>query len=644
MIDLDPESRDRTALDVARRGLAHHHAGRLADAERDYRRALALEPGVAPDRAPRVTRIVAEVWSNLAAVRLLRSEGERARQAADRALRLRPDYPPALNNLGLAFLSLGRLGEAAAALEAALDLAPDYVGAMNNLGMVHLRRGDEERAVAEFGYAVATDPANLDARINLGTVLRQRNAHTAAIAQFRAALELAPDRADIGANIRADLGYSMALAGRHAEARDALLATVDWAAAGQANTSVRLFALNCLPDVSAAEIAHLHREAGQRLETAVPVVRLPARPAGIGRKLRVGYVSPDFGLHPVGRFLLPLLERHDRSRVEIACYAEVPRLDPLGERFRQLADLWRPTVGLSDADLAACIASDGVDLLVDLAGHTAHNRLPVFARRPAPVQASWLGYANTTGLSAIDWRITDAVADPPGVTDALHTERLMRLPDGFLCFGPPAPAPPVSPSPLLANGYVTFGSFNALSKLTPSVIAVWGRLLASIPGARLVVKALGLADVPSRRRLGAALREAGAPPGSVTLLPGLANPAEHLAAYRLMDIALDPFPYNGTTTTCESLFMGVPVITLAGDRHAARVGASLLNRVGFDQLVAGDADGYLAAARALAGDPRALTELRSGLRERLLRSPLCDARRFARAMEAAYAAMMEARA
>ncbi len=625
MTSPQPEPHAPSAWEVARQGVDLHRAGRLDEAARHYRRALALSP------------TLAEVWSNLGAMKLVRSEASAAAEIVRRALRLDPGHPAALNNLGLALLRLGRLAEAQTVFEALLELRPDDVGALHNLGSVRQRQGDEAGALAEFEDAVALDPANLEARISLATGLRLGHALTRAIAHFRQALAQAPQAPELWA----DLGNTLALAGRHDEAREALVAPVDWSAGAPDNASVRLFTLNTLADVPAAEVARLHREAGQRLEATVPRMALPKPAPLAGRRLRVGYVSPDFRFHPVGRFLLPLIAMHDRGRVEVACYAELDRLDALGEIFRDRADLWRPTAGLSHEELAARIAADRIDVLVDVAGHTAHNRLPVFARKPAPVQATWLGYPNTTGLSRIDHRITDAIADPPGMAEALHTEGLVRLPGGFLCFGPPEPPPPVAPPPMRANGFVTFGSFNALSKVNPAVVVLWGRILASVPNARLLLKAPGLADAPSRRRLAAALHRAGAPPGSVHVHTGWIEHGEHLSLYGQIDIALDPFPYNGTTTTCEALFMGVPVITLAGDRHAGRVGATLLTRLGLDRLVARDEETYLAAARWLAANPAELALLRRELRPQFLRSPLCDARRFARQMEDVYHAMME---
>jgi predicted O-linked N-acetylglucosamine transferase (SPINDLY family) len=357
------------------------------------------------------------------------------------------------------------------------------------------------------------------------------------------------------------------------------------------------------------------------------------------RRLRVGYVSPDFREHSVSAFLDPVIAGHDRRWFEVFCYAEVVRPDDTTARFRGLSDGWCSTLGMTDGAVAGRIRDDGIDILVDLAGHTAGNRLRVFAERPAPVQVTWLGYPNTTGLSAMDYRLSDAVADPAGEADALHSETLVRLANGFLCFAPPADAPEVGETPALATGQVTFGSFNNLAKVTPDVVEAWADILNRIPNSRLVLKSRPLADEKTRERYLEMFGAHGVDPGRVELCSWIASKSGHLGAYERLDIGLDPFPYNGTTTTCEALWMGVPVVTLGGDRHAGRVGASILARVGLAGLVAETKADYVEQAVALAGDLDRLSALRGGLRSRMEKSPLCDAGGFARDIEAAYREM-----
>jgi predicted O-linked N-acetylglucosamine transferase (SPINDLY family) len=306
-------------------------------------------------------------------------------------------------------------------------------------------------------------------------------------------------------------------------------------------------------------------------------------------------------------------------------------------RIRPRADAWRETQELTDEALAALIESDAIDVLVDLGGHTAGNRLMCFARRPAPVQVTYCGYPGTTGLSTMDWRLTDAVADPEGTADT--TERLYRLPHGFLCYQPLPGAPEVGPPPARARGHVTFGSFNNLAKLNDGVLSLWARVLREVPDARLFLKAKGLTDQEPAARLRDSLEQNGVEPTRIMIAPYAATPAEHLALYQQVDIGLDPFPYNGTTTTCEALWMGVPVITWRGHRHAGRVGASLLERVGLGALVAESADDYLRIATSLAADVGGQEGLRATLRDRMATSPLTSAVTLTRDIEAAYREM-----
>ena len=297
---------------------------------------------------------------------------------------------------------------------------------------------------------------------------------------------------------------------------------------------------------------------------------------------------------------------------------------------------------MKDGALADIIRGDGKDILVDLAGHTSGNRLLVFARRPAPVQVTFLGYCDTTGMNAMDYRLTDSHADPPGTTEHLHAERVVRLPETAWCFLPCDPSPPVEPPPVLGLGSATFGCFNVRRKITDEALTVWSRLLGEVPGSRLLLKSLGFCDTSVRHRVRATLASTGIAAERIELIGWVPTLAEHLALYRRVDIALDTFPYNGTTTTCEALWMGVPVVTLAGQAHASRVGVSLLTNAGLPELIAADADNYIRIASRLAADVSRLAALRAGLRGRMAASPLVDAPRFARNVEHAYREMWRA--
>ncbi|MCD6305110.1 MAG: hypothetical protein J7M32_02335, partial [Deltaproteobacteria bacterium] len=400
-----------------------------------------------------------------------------------------------------------------------------------------------------------------------------------------------------------------------------------------------LFAMQCDPDVGDMEIfresvnwwrrhgAGHAREAGR------------GKDQDPGRRLRVGYVSPDFREHSVSRFFLPLIENHDRKAVEVFCYGDVKRPDRMTARIRELADHWRSIVGLGDDAVARQIREDRIDILVDLAGHTGGNRLLVFARRPAPVQVTWLGYPGTTGLGVMDYRLTDHVADPEGDADRWHTERLVRLSEGFLCYAPPEEAGEVCSLPALKEGRVTFGSFNNFSKMNEQVAAVWSRILLSVPGSLLMLKSKSLRDAGVRGRCLEMFLRNGISEDRIVFEGYARTVKDHLLLYNRVDMGLDPFPYNGTTTTCEALWMGVPVVTLKGGRHAARVGASILTQVGLSDLIADTKEAYIRKAVELARDPGRLKALRAGMRDRLRKSTLLNGPGFAAAMEAAYQGM-----
>jgi predicted O-linked N-acetylglucosamine transferase (SPINDLY family)/GT2 family glycosyltransferase len=350
--------------------------------------------------------------------------------------------------------------------------------------------------------------------------------------------------------------------------------------------------------------------------------------------IRIGLVSGDFRRHSVTYFLEPLLKNIDKKRFEIFCYSDVDFPDTVTERFRKLSDVWHDTSNIVDEDLANLIRSDEVDILVDLAGHSGRRiRLPVFCHRPAPVQVSWLGYPNTSGLSAIQFRITDEIVDPPGQSDGLHTEKLIRLPGGFICYSPPAESPVPSPPPFLKNGFITFGSFNMLSKLSPTTILIWAKILRRIKESRLLLKCHYYSDPATTDRIKKYFSDFGIKADRVELRPATSGYFEHLEAYNEVDIALDTFPYNGTTTTCEALWMGVPVVTRYGDRHSSRVGLSILTMLGHEEFAKETNDAYCATVCGLASDPELLGNIRKSLRIKMLHSRLCDELSFVRNME-----------
>lgn len=600
-----------------------HQVGRFAEAVALYEKALRSRPG----------QPAALVQLGLALRSLGRNDDALA--AFARAQTVDPKFAEAFHQSGNLLKRLGRLPDALAALRTAAQLAPTHAATLLNLGAACLDAGLAVEAAVALGHAVALEPTRPEAQNILGVALLAAGEFLDARASFDEALRLRPGYAAAHDN----LGRLCKAEGRLAEAiphyRAALAAKPD------PNThSNLLFALNCVADLAPGEIFAEHRRWHQLyaapLAPATPPAPL-ARPPG--RRLRIGYVSPDFTHHAVGYFIEPVLAAHDRARVEIFCYASVAAPDRFTERMRGLAEHWRDIAPLNDEAAAALIRADEIDLLVDLAGHTAKNRLLLFARRPAPAQATWIGYPNTTGLDAIDYRLTDAISDPPGTTEAFCSERLVRLPTTFSCYGPDDDAPTVNPLPATDSNKVTFGCFNSFAKVTPAVITVWSRILEALPEARLLLKSRGLNDLSVAARLHAAFSAAGITPDRIVLNGDELSVAAHLGLYHGVDIALDPFPYNGTTTTCEALWMGVPVVTLAGRTHVARVGASLLTHTGLTNWIAASPDDYVERAVAAARDLPRLAELRRTLRERLRASPLCDASRFTRGLEEAYEAM-----
>ena len=586
------------------------------------------------------------------------------------ALRRRPNYADACSNLGGLLHRAGRLQEAEQALRRALALEPRHILARENLGVVQMALGKHGEAEDSYRELVRLQPGSPLRHIMLASVLKDHGKQEEAEHSYREALRLAPDLA-IAHN---DLGVLLLEWGRLQEAREcfeaALRSDPNYAAAhsnlgsaltplGQAEEAERAIlealrldpklaparsnlamTVNYIAEREPAEVFAAQRavEASLLPEGTPPPVHSNA--ADPERALRIGYVSADFRSHSVAAFFEPVIAHHRASEFEATCYYNYPRMDATTQRLKGHAGRWRDVFGISDRALARLIREDGIDLLVDLGGHTAHNRLGTFALKPAPVQVTWLGYPNTSGLSSMDYRITDAVADPVGWSESFHTETLVRLPGPFLCYAPPTASPEVAGPPVGQKGHITFGCFNNLAKMTSATIAMWVRILNAIPRARLILKPVSaFANAQTRAEVLQRLARHGLDPARVEALPPESTFAAHLARYGDIDITLDVYPYNGTTTTCEALWMGVPVVTLAGKMHASRVGASLLHAVGLDRFVAATPEAYVDIATKLSSDTAGLAQLRTELRSRMQGSPLMDAERFTRELEDAYRAM-----
>ena len=556
------------------------------------------------------------------------------------ALSLDPAQAKTHNNLGCVLEAAGDLSGAVECYRGAIRFDPGMAQALYNLGNVHRQLGDVQEAIKHIKRALAIEPRHADWRCNLGDLHYVLLQLDAAIANYRAAVEIAPD---YGRGY-ADLGGALLIAGRVEEAAAAFDKVLQLDPRRADVGSLSLLALHYRQGNEAPTLIEKHRAWARRhargLEKAT-AHRSLARP--LGGRLKLGYVSPDFMRCPVASFIEPVLAAHDRREVELFCYTSGGREDEVTKRLRSSCDLWRDISLVRDQDAADRIRADGIDILVDLAGHAAGGRLLLFARKPAPVQVTWLGYPNTTGLDTMDYRLTDAVADPEGETDLFHTEKLIRLPAGFLCYAPPPESPEVADSPQSKTGHVTFGCFNELAKVTPDMVALWSEILLAQPGARLMLMAFGLMADDACRDLRQQFQGHGIAPERYDFGTPEFSPAAHLAKYQEIDIGLDVFPYNGVTITCEALWMGVPVITLEGTTHASRTGASILSCIGVSELVATTPAQYVEIALRLAADPEKRRALRAGLRARMRASPLLDAPRFARGLEAAYREMWKKR-
>lgn len=485
-------------------------------------------------------------------------------------------------------------------------------------GVLQAQSGDLPAAVEALRQAIALDPAHADAHAYLGVILATQQQTAQAEQVLARALELAPQRSDVL------YAYTRLLteSGRAPQAVALLRAALARRPDDALLQSKLCMMLNYLPDHE-HELFEAHCRYGALTPPAPP---RPVRDPDPRRPVRLGVLSPDLREHSVAYFLRPILEGLDRTQFEVWCYSVGPTDDRMTPRLRAAADRWHDLFAASDDDVCRRIEADGIDILLDLAGHTAGHRLSVLARRPAPVQGTYLGYPNTTGLSAVDFRLVDAVTDPPG-SELRAVEQLVRLPGCFVCYAPPEDAPTPQPRP---SGPIVFGSFNSLAKISEPTAALWARILHALPGSRLMLKGKGLNDPAVAARFIERFERLGIEPARLDLLGHTPATRDHLAAYGRVDVALDPFPYGGTTTTCEALWMGVPVITLRGDSHRARVGASLLQAAGLTDWIAASPDEYQALAVTLAQDANQRAELRRTLRTRLAASPLCNRTAFVR--------------
>ncbi|MCE9620026.1 MAG: tetratricopeptide repeat protein [Planctomycetes bacterium] len=573
-----------------------------------------------------------------------RGDLDSAEAAYQQALAAQPEHADALFFLGLLRHDRGDNTGALELMQRAIALRPDVAAYHFNIGTFFAATGRNEEAVAAYRRAIALDPSQSGPHNNLGLMLQELGRPDEAAESYKQALKLMPP--EQAAPVLSNLANALQELGRTRESIERYAMAMALSPQNPVAHSNYVFALNYLAKPDRAAIFAAHRKYAERFER--PVTRLAPRAPrqhaadGAPLPLRVGYVSCDFRRNAVAHFIEPVLAHHDRRRVEVFCYSNHTIVDDVTRRLKGVAHHWRDVADLSDDEAARLVREDGIDVLIDLTGHAGNDRLMLFARKPAPVQATWIGYPNTTGLSSIDYRITDALCDPPGQSEAFHTEKLFRLPDCFSCFQPPTEAPEVGPLPATAANRITFGSFNNLLKISPEVVEVWSRILNRVPGSRLILKSRNFHSPSMQALIRAAFAKHGVSGDRLDLLGSDADHAAHLGCYNHVDLGLDPFPYNGTTTTLDALWMGVPVITLAGESHVSRVGVSQLTNIGLPELIARDKDEYVEIAAALAGDLPRLAAMRKGLRQRMRQSPLTDAPRFTRHLENAYQSMWDA--
>ncbi len=522
-----------------------------------------------------------------------------AEEAYRIAVSARETFVDAWNNLGNVQDEAGRPKEARASFRKAIAQQADFSPAHNNLGASLAGQGCYVAAAASYTRAIEADPSNLSARVNLGVALLEQGDVNAAISTFDAVLAAAPDDESAAHN--------------------------------------RLYAAVYREDAP-ENLMTAHRAWAQRRPAGERLIPDDPRPE---RRLRVGYISPDFRRHSVSYFVEPLLAGHNPDTVEVFCYSDVAQPDVVTARLKGRVHHWRNVCGQTNGKVRDLIRADNIDILVDLAGHTTGNRLSVFSQRAAPLQVTGLGYPATTGLANMDYRLCDRVSDPDPTADAWARETLIRLPDGLHCFQPSRDAPKPGPSLALKNGFVTFGSFNKLAKISPLTVTMWADVLRALPTARLVLKSKALAEEVTCAKVREMFAEQGVVADRLDLMGWESGDEGHMRLYERIDVALDTFPYNGTTTTCEALWMGVPVITLAGKGHAARVGASLLTQLGRDDWIVLNAADYVVCAEKLAADISGLQDMRGALRSQMAASSLCDGPRYAKSVEAAYRRIWE---
>ena len=617
---------DAAALNDAGVALARENRGDLAIAK--FQAAIAASPDFA------------EPHINLGIALERRGEFAEAEKCYGRALAIEPLNPAAHFNMAVVLEKRGDVRHALRWYRSLLELRPDFPEGAVRLGCTLLFLQEWQEAESIFREVVRENPNHLPSRFRWIVALQHIKQFCEAEEVCRrslwmedAASRKGPSDVRMRSRLKNELGNILLALRRAAEAVECFRQATEADPSDAMVHNNWAYTIHFLPETTPEQIRDVAVLWGQR-HASGPVVSHPPRIQA--ERLRIGYVTEDLRGHPSWFFLEPVLRQHDRSRFEIFLYADVPGSET-AERITRAAEHWRPVRGMTDAEMEKRVRADEVDLLIDVVGHSGNCRLGLFAKKPAPVQVSWLGYASTTGIPQIDWRITDEIVDPPGA-EAFYSERLIRLPHTYQCYGP-SDSPEVGPLPSAGNGYITFGCLNNPCKGTPEVIAAWASILRGIPDAKLMLLVNGEAreKAATLHRFAAAGIEA----KRLILLPPTKSRLEYLEWYRQIDLGLDPFPFNGCTTTCDSLWMGAPVVTLAGRTSVSRLGAMLLGNVGLANWVTTTPADYAAVAISRALDRIELAEVRRTLRARMAASPLCDAAQLTAELEAVFTRMME---
>jgi len=565
---------------------------------------------------------------------LAKGQLEQASALLKQVLAAQPNNAEALWLFGKALIGSGKFQLASKQILKALTFAPNNPNVHFELAVCQMYLHQYEDAMRSMRETLKILPEHMLATRELGNVLL----HHGRLSEAAEVLALGTHHHPKEINLWLLLGNTLGDLGRFDESIECFKVALNLNKGVESARSSILMRMNYIPTIPPSEIYELSKKYGEMFERGSPKINPPDAAA---KTIRIGYVSSNLNSHSVAYFLKPLLSNHDCSKVEVYIYDNTNHCDEMTEAFKGLGHHWRPIRGLSDDRVVQVIVQDKIQVLIDVISHTGGSRLGVFAQAPAPIQVTWLAYPNTTGVKEIQYRFTDEIADPQGLTESYYTEELVRLPKGFLCYEFPSDLPCRREPPYTENGYVTFGSFNNLNKITASTISAWSEILKGVPGSKILVKSRQLVDPAVRDNYSKLFAECGIGTERIEFRGAVSGKDSHLKMYDEIDLALDSFPYNGTTTTCEALWMGVPTITYTGQVHASRVSASIMHHAGLNQFVADSLEQYIELAVKLGNQPLSFSDLRPVLRARLNKSALADGAGFADQVESAYLNLIE---